>query len=84
MMKYLMMVCAAVALVGCAGDRGGVDDSSSTQTGSETIQSSSTNSSSITNSSTTTNSTTGNQGNNSGAQTPTTQDGSSTTPAQQR
>lgn len=48
MKNYLIVACAAAALVGCAQNRGGVDSRSNSQTGrSETMQS--TNSSSITN-----------------------------------
>ena len=71
MKKCLIMGCAAAALLmGCANDRGGVDDSSNTQTGSETIQSTTSTNGTNSGSSAITNSTTGNanQGNNSGVQ----------------
>lgn len=35
MKNYLMIVCAAVAMVGCAHNRGGVGEDSERQTGSE-------------------------------------------------
>jgi hypothetical protein len=53
MKKYLMIICTAAALVGCANNQGGMSDRSTRETGSESYdRSSTTNSTSSTNSST--------------------------------
>ena len=47
MKKYLITICAAAALVGCAKDRGGVYNRSSSESGSSDRSMQSTNSSAI-------------------------------------
>src|SRR4051794_16630475 len=47
MKAYLIVACAAVTLVGCAGNRGGMSHRSSSQTGQESSTIQSTNSSTI-------------------------------------
>jgi len=43
MKKYLIVACAAAALVGCANNQGGMSDRSNRETGSESYDRSSTN-----------------------------------------
>jgi hypothetical protein len=75
MKKYLIIACAALAFVGCARNehRGGMPDSSNSQTGSELDRSTQ----STTNSSSYTNNTNGTQGNPSGTTSGSTSDRSS-------
>lgn len=69
MKKYLIVVCAAAALVGCANNQGGTSDRSTRETGSESYDRSSTNSSnSATNSSTVTPANSTEKSQNSGTQ----------------